>query len=539
MKEQLQRLAGQLVGIWKQIGLNQRISLVMAALVVLVALGGVGLWSTRVDYSLLYGRLEDAEASKVVSVLEELKIAHRIVGTQIYVPTDKVHLLRMKLIERGIPRGEGVGYELFDKSNFGISDFLQRANFVRAIQTELARSIVLMDGIESARVFVVIPENRLLLEAQKKPTASVLVQSRGMGPLSKATVNSIRSLVANAVEGLQASQVAVMDSRGNTLVSENEGDAISGLSASQLNVRREYEQHLAKSAESMLEQVLGPGQAVVRVAAEISFDSGKKEDEKYDPEGQVTLKEETKDRKNDTATASGSSSVGPGVPVNTGAETNATANAGAGGGNSSKMAEKTTTKTYGVNRSTSTTVQPPGTLKRLSAAVFVNARMEGEGTARKAVPRTPEELEKLKRIVQSTLGVQIEPGGSRKDELTLEEISFNEQYAADLSKQMRKEQTSQLVFSLLRNLGYPALGLGALLMFFRLLKRTSVEDIPLSVPISELEEIERQNGSTAWSARNRKPEVVTVGVLNQLLKESPENMNMALKNWINRNKPID
>jgi flagellar M-ring protein FliF len=534
MKEQLQRLAAQLAGIWNQVGLNQRISLVLGAAVLVGGLVGIGLWSSRVDYSLLYGRLDDSEASKVVAVLDELKVPYRTTGGQIHVPADKVHMLRMKLIERGLPRGEGVGYELFDKSNFGISDFLQRANYVRAIQTELARSIVLMEGVESARVFVVIPENRLLLEAQKKPTASVLVRTRTSGPLPTGTVNSIRFLVANAVEGLQATQVAVMDSRGNTLVAENEGDVLGGLSANQLNVRRQYEQYLAKNAETLLEKVLGPGQAVVRVAAEISFDSGHKEDERYDPEGQVTLKEESKDRKNDSATLQPGGGVA-GVAPNSGGETNAAA----GPGNSSKMAEKTTTRTYGVNRTTTTVVQPPGTLKRLSAAVFVNSRLEGDGKDRKAVPRSAEELEKLKRIVQSTVGIQLDAAGGRKDEITLEEMPFNEQYALDLSRQMQKEETRQMIFSVLRNLGYPALALGTLLFFMRLLRKTSVENIPLSVSLEEIEKLEESQHAGPWPGKTRKPEVVTVGVLNQLMKESPENMTLAIRNWINRNKPID
>ena len=149
MKQQLERLAQQLGGIWKQIGINQRISLVLGALAVVVGLLSVAWWSSKVDYQMLYGRLDDGEASKVVAVLDELKVPYQLSGGQIRVPADRVHFLRMKLIERGLPRGEGVGYELFDKSNFGISDFLQRANYVRAIQTELARSIVLMEGVDS------------------------------------------------------------------------------------------------------------------------------------------------------------------------------------------------------------------------------------------------------------------------------------------------------------------------------------------------------------------------------------------------------
>ncbi|MBM3846454.1 MAG: flagellar M-ring protein FliF [Verrucomicrobia bacterium] len=531
MKDQILKLLHQLAAIWKELGVNQRVSLVLGAGVVVIGMLGLSLWSTRVDYGLLYGRLDDSEGSKVVSVLDELKIPYRISGGQIHVPSDKVHFLRMKLIERGLPRGEGVGYELFDKSNFGISDFLQRANYVRAVQTELARSIVLMEGVESARVFVVIPENRLLLEAQKKPTASVLLKTRSAGPMPSGTVNSIRYLVANAVEGLQASQVAVMDSRGNTLVTDNDADGAGGLSATQFNMRRQYEQYLAKNAETMLEKVLGPGQAVVRVAAELSFDSGKKEDERYDPEGTVAIKEEVKDKKNDTESGQGSGGV-PGVVSNTTTDTN-----NPSAGNSSKLAEKTTTKTFAVTKTVSTTVQPPGTLKRISAAVFVNARFEGEGTARKVAARSPEEMEKLKRIVQSTIGIQMDPTGTRRDEITLEEMPFNEQHAVELASQLKKEELMQTVTSILRNLGYPALALIALMMFFKTLKKTSVDQIPVGLPYDEELSGQHADGS-GWTGK-RKPETVTVGVLNKLMKENPENMSLALRNWVNKNKPAE
>lgn len=426
-----------------------------------------------------------------------------------------------------------MGYELFDKSNFGISDFLQRANYVRAVQTELARTVVQMDGIESARVFVVIPENRLLLEAQKKPTASVLVRTRGNGPLPTASVNSIRYLVANAVEGLQASQVAVMDSRGNTLVADSDADSMGGMTTTQFNIRKQYEQYLAKSAETMLEKVLGPGQAVVRVAAELSFDSGKKDDEKFDPEGQVTLKEETRDKKNDTENAKNGGGA-PGVSSNAINDTNSPA--ASAPANTSKMSEKTTTKTYGVTKVTTSVVQPPGALKRISAAITVNLRYEGEGASRKPVPRTPEELEKLKRIVQSTLGIQLDANGPRKDELNLEEMAFNEQYAVELNKQLQKEELKQTIFTVLRNLGYPAIALFAFVTFFKMLKKTSVDDIPVGSPFDETTP---GAGPEGWPGRQRKPDVVTVGVLNQLMKENPENMNLALRNWINRNKPAE
>src|SRR5260221_738181 len=263
MNRNLALLGRQLLGIWKQLGLNQRISIVLAAGVVMAALLSLAFWSSRVDYSLLYGKLDDTEAAKVIGVLDELKVPHKVGqgGGAIYVPKDQVHLMRMQLASKGIPHGDGVGFEIFDKANFGISDFVQRANYVRAIQGELARTISQLDEVEAARVMIVMPENRLLLDNHKHPSASVFVRTKAQAQLAPAAVNSIRFLVANSVEGLQANQVTVVDNRGNVLSENSEGDSILGLTSSQLAARRNLEQYLGKKAEGMLEAVLGPGQA--------------------------------------------------------------------------------------------------------------------------------------------------------------------------------------------------------------------------------------------------------------------------------------
>src|SRR5437660_1150868 len=216
MKNSLQQLAQQLAAIWKQLGLNQRLSVVLAGTVVVVGLLSLAFWSSRADYTLLYGKLDEAEAAKVVAALDEAKVPYKISrgGGSISVPSDKVYTIRMQLAAKGIPRSDGVGFEIFDKPNFGISDFVQRANYLRAVQGELARTIAQVDAVESARVMIVMPENRLFLDNQKRPTASVFVRVRGNGALPGQTVNAIRFLVANAVEGLSATNVSVVDNQG-------------------------------------------------------------------------------------------------------------------------------------------------------------------------------------------------------------------------------------------------------------------------------------------------------------------------------------
>src|SRR5208282_843690 len=288
MNKNLTQLGQQLAGIWKQLGLNQRISIILASGVVCAGLAAMMYWSSRTDFSLLYGKLEEGEAAKIIAALDESKIPYQIHGAgSIYVPADKVYQVRMQMAGKGIPRGDGVGFEIFDKANFGISDFVQRANYTRAVQGELARTISQLDQIENARVMIVMPENRLLVDNSRKPTASVFVRVKGSAPLPAASVNSIRFLVANSVEGLLVNNVSVVDNLGNVLSENEESDSIAGLSNNQLAARRNVEQYLGKKAQGMLEQVLGPGQAVVRVSAELNWDTLTRTEEKFDPDGQV------------------------------------------------------------------------------------------------------------------------------------------------------------------------------------------------------------------------------------------------------------
>ncbi len=542
MNQNLAKLGVQLREIWKQLGVSQRLSVVSAAVVVLAGLLAIGVWSSRTQYSLLYGKLSDTESAKVVGALDDAKVPYKIGagGSSILVPADKVYTMRMQLAGRGIPRGDGVGFEIFDKPNFGISDFVQRANYIRAVQGELARTISQIDVIEAARVMIVLPENRLLLDKDKHPTASVFVRVRGNGPLEPQAINSIRFLVANAVEGLKANFVTVVDNQGNVLSENTENDSFVGLSTSQLAARRNLEQYLAKKAQDMLEKVLGPGQAIVRVAAEINFDTTTHTEEKFDPDGQVIKKQTKNQEDNDSTTAT--ATVAAGVSSNTNTETNSPAGAASPVTNT-KTKKITGDTEYEISRSTSNVMQAAGGLKHLSAAVTVAARVEGTGTARKILTRTPEELDKLRRIVQSALGIQT--NSVRGDVITLEELPFNDQFATEVSQQFEQQQQHEFWWNAARSALYPGVALAILLVFLRLFKRTPVQEIPIGVPVGRLAGRLNGNGHgngngnghslPDWQ-RETVPGVVTVEVLNQLIKENPANMSQAIRDWLHRGK---
>jgi flagellar M-ring protein FliF len=530
----LSKLGAQLVEIWKQLGASQRISVLAATLVLVAGLGTVAFWSSHPDYSLLYGKLSDTEASKVIAALDEAKVPYKIGSGSIMVPADKVYQMRMQLAGKGIPSGDGVGFEIFDKPNFGISDFVQRANYIRAVQGELSRTISQINEVESARVMIVMPENRLLLDKDKHPTASVFVRVRGNTQLQPSSINSIRFLVANSVEGLSPNSVTVVDNLGNVLSADDGNDSIAGLSSSQLAAERNLEQYLAKKAQDMLEKVLGPGQAVVRVSAEINFNSVSTTEEKFNPDGQVVRTQTKNDENTDSTTTS--STAATGITANTSTETNATKTAAAPVTNSNNR-KTTSTVEYEIGKTTSNTTQAAGGIKRLSAAVTIAARYEGDGPDRKIVNRAPEELDKLKQIVVGAIGIQTGADNTRGDNVTLEELPFNDEFVTTVTQQLDQQQRREFWWDTARNLVYPALGLAALLVLLRIFKRTPVQEIPIGVPVGRLLHNGNGNGNGNGHGHwlpEQQPGVVTVDVLNRLIKENPSNMSQAIRDWMSR-----
>lgn len=532
MNNSLLQLAAQLKTIWKELGLNQRVTVALSGALVVGGLASLVFWSSRTDYALLYGKLDSAEAGKVIQALDDAKVPYKVSGSggNIMVPADKVHQMRMQLAGKGIPRGgEGVGFEIFDKPNFGISDFVQRANYLRAVQGELSRTISQVDQIESARVMVVMPENRLLVDSQKKPTASVFVKVRGNATLPPQSVAAIRFLVANSVEGLTSNYVTVVDNSGNVLSENNSDDTITGLTTTQLAARKNLEQYLSKKAEGMLEKALGPGQAIVRVSADINFDTMTRTEEKYDPEAQVKRIETINDEQVESTTQNEQGGV-PGVQTNAATgETNSVA--GPTPTTVSKTKKSVKNNQYEINKTVSTLAQSAGGVTRVSAAVFVASQFTGTGTNRVAAPRQPQDLEKLKRIVMSAIGAK--EGAESKDLVTLEEMAFNDTQAVELNQQLETQQKREMWVDLGSKALYPALALVVLAFFWRTFKRTPNENIPVGVPLGdeELEAMGSRNG------KNKTPGVVTVDVLNQLIRENPDNMTQALRGWMTSGAP--
>ena len=531
----MNNFAQSLLSLWKQLGLNQRVSLAVAALAVIGGLIGVVLWSQRPDYQLLYARLGEKDAASVIGYLQSQNIPHQVTagGTAVQVPADKVYKLRMDLAGKGIPSGDGVGFEIFDKGQFGLSDFVQRTNYIRALQGELARTISQLQGVRAARVMIVQPENRLLLTEQGvKSTASVFVDIGG-GRLESDQVNAIRHLVANAVQGLGADQVAVVDNRGHTLSEELKQDPTLGSASSQMRYRQQVEDYLSKKVETMLAAVIGPGHAVVRVSAEIETEATTLVSEKFDPEGQV-VRSQTSTK--DTTTTSEPRAGGPtGVSANVPEKSGSTPEPGRTNTTSDQNRENRTT-TYEINRTTTNTTRNPGTVKNVSAAVFIAPNLvtppapvgadgkPGPVPAPQVQKRSPQELDALRQLVINALGLKPAAGQSLDSLVSLQEMPF--QAPVNLPEQFEAAQKDGRLQGWMEVASRWAAVAGAavvLLIFWRMLSRQKPEAVPFEI-------LSLAPESAARSASN--PGNITPELLNELIRQKPATVGTALRDWV-------
>ena len=209
----------------------------------------------------------------IVTKLKEKKIPYQLSdsGNSILVPSDKVSELRLELASSGLPQGGGVGFEIFDSKTLGVTEFVQQLNYQRALQGELSRTINGLDEIQHSRVHIVIPKKSLFAEDQLKPTASVILKLKSGRSLRPAQIDGIVHLVASSVEGLNPSDVMVVDNTGKVLSKIQDDAKLGRLSNSQADYQRNFEKDLTGRVQSMLEKVVGEGKAVVRISADLDF----------------------------------------------------------------------------------------------------------------------------------------------------------------------------------------------------------------------------------------------------------------------------
>ncbi len=358
-------------------------------------------WVQRPLYRPLFTNLGQEDAAAIVSALSAERVPYEVAdeGRSVLVPADRLYALRLTLASRGLPEGGGVGFEVFDKQQLGQTDFVQRLNYQRALQGELGRTIAELGGVESARVHLAIPERSLFVSQDRRPSASVVVKLAPGRALGAAQVDGIVHLIASSVQGLAPDAVTVVDEGGRMLTAGTGGDDALAASGGALQYQRGIEHATEERIESLLATIVGPGKVIARVAATVDFSRTERAEDTYDPEKTVVL--ESHSTRDDAGKVAGAAP--------------AAADRGASAG-----ARRDETQRYAVSKTTSRTVIPVGGVKSLSVAVLVDGTYREQGGARVFAPRPDDELEKLKTLVASAVGIS----EARGDRLELTSAEF-------------------------------------------------------------------------------------------------------------------
>ncbi len=443
----------------------QRIGILGVGSVLIIGLATAVIISMSTAYAPLYYNLSAEDAAGVTDYLRRSRIPYRLTdsGRTVKVAKDDVYEVRLKLAGSQVMSG-GVGFEIFDKTNLGVTEFVQNINFQRALQGELARTISEIKQVESARIHLVLPKKSLFSEDQQDATCSVILKLHAGARLRPDQVDGIMSLVAGSVAGLHKEKVVVLDTFGTVLskkISESAGS--SQLTINEMTFRRKYENDLEERLQSMLERVVGRRKVVVRVSASLDFNKVEKTEEIYDPD-QVAIRSEHRLNEQSQNSTGGPGGV-PGLNSNVpGREVTATGtNANANGKKSNKTDE---TRNYEISKLVSRTIMPIGAVKKISVAVMVDGKYKGgskKGEEKTFVPRSDSEIAIYTNMVKKAIGFNKKRG----DQVEVASIAFNNESLNLEVAELKKANRYSLIFS---GLKYLAMILAGLFFYFKILK---------------------------------------------------------------------
>jgi flagellar M-ring protein FliF len=489
---------------WRRLNPNQRLLFGTLGLAFVVVVISLGVWSSRPQYGTLFANLDPADGSAIVDQLRSQKIPYKVAdgGRTIQVPEDKVYETRLSMAGNGLP-GSGTGYEILDTNKLGWTDFMQKFQYRRALEGEIARTIQTLQEIQAARVHLVTPEPSLFIAEEKQATASVVLRLKPGARLSAAHVQGIVHLVSSAVEGLGTDNVTIIDTAGN-LLSRPSSDPLLGATADQISLARGMEEGLTNKVQSLLETVLGPGKSAVRISAEMDFQKAERTVESYDAENPVIRSEETH---NQTGT------------------------------DGSKNESSTTN--YEISKTVEHVVAPTGQIRRLTASVFVDGTYRALPKGQKEyVPRSPEEMQKFQNIIKTALGFDAKRG----DQLTVESIAFDTSVLDQEKKEMEKSQR----WTLLQQVGGKVLTGAVLLFLFLFLVRAMRKMRGPAGPVmgtttGRMVDMRIDGGSGQAGAADFLPEPAALEnprsvqiqkKVMHLAKESPDNLARLLRVWL-------
>lgn len=419
----------QIVAVVKDLSIAQRMTLTMLGVVIFVSLFALTIWGSRPDYQTLYAGLSQQDAGDVVKKLTEKNVPYKLGadGTTILVPAKNVRETRVELASEGLPKVSSVGFELFDQFKLGTTEFTQKVNYQRAMEAELAKTIMTIKEIRGARVHIVIPEDSLFADDNKDgASASLVVDLAGSQPLRDGQVNGLVHLLASSLRGLSAKNVSIVDTHGNVLYAYAEDEGMqAGLTMTQVEVQRKYEHQIQSQIESMLANVFGAKSSVVRVNVAMNFDRLNSDSEMYLPSDQPNVRSER-------SIEEGFKGNGTPPPASV-----AIPGGQAGNAQNSNFSKTDETKNFELSKRIEHFTKSPGAIQKLSIAVIMDRKLKDD------------EKQNLMDAISTAAGLD----KTRGDVLTLSTFPFDKTTLEQDTKEMKTMKQNEFLFTVLKNVG--------------------------------------------------------------------------------------
>lgn len=435
----------QFQAFWKRQKTSQKVTLIALVLTAAILIPLLISWATKTTYAVAFSGLSETDAGAIVNELTTQGVSYKLDGSStILVPSDQVYEVRLKMATAGLPQtGSTVGYELFDSTSLGMTEFTQKVNYQRAVEGELERTIGSLNAVEAVSVHIVVPEKTLLTSTQEEPTASIMIKSKSGTSLDAGQVRAITHLVSASIEGLKSENVVVVDSDGTMLASGATSGA-EGAASAVSDSRRTAELAVAKDiqykAQQMLDSVLGPDKAIVQANVTLDWTQREITSNTFDPTPSAILSSSVS---SETYTTDGTTTGGvPGATSNLPTPVATTA----GGTGTTNYQKTDTTTNYELASTQSREIIEPGQIKQVSVSVLVDSISDAA------------QLTVLKNAVSAAVGID----ATRGDTLSVESIVFDRTYYTDQATQLEADSKISTYIK------YGEIG-GAVLLFIILL----------------------------------------------------------------------
>ncbi|MFY2736403.1 flagellar basal-body MS-ring/collar protein FliF [Pseudocitrobacter faecalis] len=398
---------------------NPKIPLMVASAAAVAIIVALVLWAKSPDYRTLFSNLSDQDGGAIVSQLTQMNVPYRFAdnGGAIEVPADKVHELRLRLAQAGLPKGGAVGFELLDQEKFGISQFSEQVNYQRALEGELSRTIETLGPVKSARVHLAMPKPSLFVREQKSPSASVTVNLEPGRALDEGQISAVVHLVSSSVAGLPPGNVTLVDQSGHLLTQSNTNAR--DLNDAQLKYAADVESRVQRRIEAILGPIVGNSNVHAQVTAQIDFDNKEQTEEQYRPNGdasQAVLRSRQVNESEQIGSPypggvpgalSNSPAPTPTAPIATPPANNATQTTLTQSSGGPRNTQRNETSNYEVDRTIRHTKRNVGDIQRLSVAVVVNYRTLADG---KTQALSAEQMKQIDDLTREAMGFSSQRG---------------------------------------------------------------------------------------------------------------------------------